>query len=85
MTENRKPRFVPNEFDGREGPDEFFAAVIRRLNEEYAQAEELADRKPTAPQPEEAKPTRRRSQLLEKQPRWSGHRKPDPKPRDANT
>jgi hypothetical protein len=84
MTENRKPKYVLDEFDGREGPDAFFAAVIRRMNEEHAQVEELANRKPEPP-PEEAKPTRRRSHLLEQRPRWSGQRKPDPEPRDANT
>ena len=83
MTEKRKPKYLLDDFDFGEGPDAFFAALIRRLNEEHAQAGEPADRKPE-PQPEEAKPVRRRSQLLEQRP-LRGWRKPDPKPRDANT
>ena len=82
MTEKRTPKYALDDFEFGEGPDAFFAAVIRRLNEGHARAEELADRKPEVPQ--EEKPVRRRSQLLEQRP-LRGWRKPDPKPRDADT
>lgn len=84
MTEKRKPKYLPDDFEFGEGPDAFFAAVIRRLHSEDAQAEEPAERKPE-PQPEEARPVRRRSQLLAQRPRWNGKRKSDPAPGDANT
>ena len=74
-----------DDFDLGEGPDAFFAAVIRRLHARDAQAEEQGRPiKPPEPQPEEEKPVRRRSQLLEQRPLWGGKRKPDPATRDAN-
>jgi len=84
MTTERKPKIVlSDDIVGLEIVDAAFRAIVNRLNAENAKAEEQS-LLPNPP-PEEEKPVRRRSQLLEQRPRWNGKRKPNPTPRDANT